>query len=159
MMVVYSWSEVETSALVLTTAVVRADDVTAALVLAAALAFEVVACEFAPVVVADAAGVVVVAVVSVVGAVVGSVVGVGVGVAAGVVDTAADDTGRVDVVGAAELAGVVEPVPAACRLTPWWRYSSMPSRWRSSRLKADEKAASAKSATKSHSFCSMFGDV
>lgn len=35
----------------------------------------------------------------------------------------------------------------------------MPSMWMSSRLNADEHALRAKRATKSHSFCNMFGDV
>ena len=55
------------------------------------------------------------------------------------------DTGGLleDVGGRAEevTGGGVLAVPLACRFWPWCRYASMPSMFRSSRLKADEKVA------------------
>lgn len=52
------------------------------------------------------------------------------------------------------------PVPPAWRLTPWMRYSSMPSRLRSPMLRADENATRAKRAKRSQDdriVLSMFG--
>lgn len=68
-------------------------------------------------------------------------VGVGVGVGRGVVTGGAEEGAGV---------GVLLPVPEACLFTPWWMYSSTPSR-----LKADDSAQSAKRAS-SHEFRNMF---
>lgn len=83
------------------------------------------------------------------GSVTGSSLGVGWGVGVGCAEVG--ERG-----GEGEGVGVL-PVPVACRFSPWWRYSSMPSMRKSSRLKADDSATRAKIARTTQSFRSMFG--
>lgn len=76
---------------------------------------------------------------------------------AGRVGGAADEGGGAaeDVGGAAEEAGVLPPVPEACRFSLWCRYSLMPSMLRPSRVKAEVMATRAKRATKSQAWRNM----
>ncbi len=53
--------------------------------------------------------------------------------------------------------GVLLPVPLACRFWPCWRYASMPSMFRSSKLNADEKAARSTRARESQRLRCMVG--
>jgi hypothetical protein len=88
----------------------------------------------------------------------GSGVGLGLGVFSGVDSGACDDgSGSLEGVGAGLGVGVgvgvgagLLPVPWARRFTPWWMYSSMPSRLRASRLSADDSAMMAARAKSSH---------
>lgn len=143
-----SESEVETSGVVLTMAVVRLDEAGAWLE-AAPPVLRCVGVEgprLEPGAGVDCAGGLDVS---------GSGVGVGVGDGAGVGVFCRDDGGAADDAGGVGVG--VFPVPDACLFSPWCRYSSMPSICRPSpRLKADESAKSAKSAS-SHEFRSMFG--
>jgi hypothetical protein len=79
---------------------------------------------------------------------------VGGGAADEVSGGASDDEGAsADGVGV----GVDAPVPSACRLSPWCRYSAIPSTCKSSRLKAVDTVARASTPAENQALGNIFG--
>ena len=67
--------------------------------------------------------------------------------------------GGVDDVGAAAAGDDEAPVPSACCRLPWYRYWLIPSMRMSSKVKADDTAARAKTAPENQAFGNMFGGL
>lgn len=174
MVVMNCCRDVETRGVVLTIAVVRVEELAFVVVdadPAALVAAAVVEASLFPpllVVVVAAAAVVVVSGAADEAPLVVDVVAAGGAdvVVSGAADEAAgadDATGAADDVFAAaeEVAGAADvadeaPVPSASCLLPWWRYWLIPSMWMSSRVKADETVASARTAPENQALGNMF---